>query len=449
MNPVNPIFSSDTSNSSTLSPLLPSDERPGALSGPLGEHLVHDESQAGVSSILNTTVIVSALGYFVDIYDLLLFSIVRVPSLKSLGVSADQLLPAGVQLINLQMIGMLIGGVVWGVIGDRKGRLSVLFGSILLYSVANIANGFVSSLPLYGLLRFLAGVGLAGELGAAVTLVSEVMTKETRGYGTSVVAGVGIMGAVFGALVGDLVSWRTAYVVGGALGLVLLVLRVSMFESGMYKNLKDQHVRKGDVRMLFNSLTRFLKYARCTLVGVPVWFTVGILFTFSPELSKALGVTGEVTAGKAIMWGYLGISLGDFATGFLSQVIRSRKKVLWGSMVTMMGLSAVYLFGRGFSVAEFYFLCFALGLGSGYWAMFVTTGAEHFGTNLRATVTTSIPNVVRASVVPLTLGFQSLKNSSGIVAAGSVVGVVAFALALISLYGLEETYGKDLNFYEK
>jgi MFS family permease len=405
--------------------------------------------QTGISTVLNTAVIVSALGYFVDIYDLLLFSILRVPSLKALGVPPDQLLTEGVRLINLQMIGMLVGGVFWGVVGDKKGRLSVLFGSILLYSLANIANGFVSDVHLYGILRFLAGVGLAGELGAAVTLVSEVMTKETRGYGTSIVAGVGIMGAVFAALVGDVFSWRVAYMIGGALGFVLLILRVSMFESGMYEEIKNQDIRKGDLRMLLGSLPRFLKYVRCILIGVPVWFVVGILLTFSPELSKALSVSGEITASKAILWGYLGISLGDFGTGFLSQVIKSRKKVLLGSMLVTLVLTVTYFMSRGLTSTQFYFLCFSLGLGSGYWAMFVTTGAEHFGTNLRATVTTSIPNLVRGSVVPLTLAFQGLQKSFTMIESGAMVGGVAIAIALLSYVGLEETYGKDLEFFEQ
>jgi MFS family permease len=402
-----------------------------------------------ISTLLNATVIVSALGYFVDIYDLLLFSIVRVPSLKSLGIPADQLLNEGVRLINLQMIGMLVGGVLWGVVGDKKGRLSVLFGSIFLYSLANIANGFVHDLGLYGALRFLAGVGLAGELGAAVTLVTEVMTKETRGYGTSVVAGVGIMGAVFGALIGDFFSWRTAYLIGGALGLVLLLLRISMFESGMYESCKHQNIRKGELSMLLGSFSRFLRYARCILVGVPVWFVVGILLTFSPELSKALGVTGDITAGKSIMWGYLGISLGDFASGFISQLAHSRKKVLLGCILATLALTLVYLLSYGLSVTEFYALCFALGLASGYWAMFVTASAEHFGTNLRATVTTSVPNFVRGSVVPLTLAFQALQKGAGIIQGALIVGAFALGIALVSLRGLEETYGKDLNFLEK
>jgi MFS transporter, putative metabolite:H+ symporter len=407
-----------------------------------------EHARVGISTVFNAAVLVSALGYFVDIYDLLLFSIVRVTSLKSLGVSQEDVFSQGVRLINLQMIGMLLGGLLWGVIGDKKGRLSVLFGSIFLYSLSNIANAFVTDVHLYGLLRFLAGVGLAGELGAAITLVSEVMTKESRGYGTSVVAGVGIMGAVFAAMVGDFFTWRVAYFIGGGMGLILLVLRLSMFESGMYEASQNSMARKGDLRLLFCNLPRLVRYVRCILVGIPVWFVVGILLTFSPELSRALGVTGEITAGKAILWGYLGISIGDFISGFISQLLHSRKKVLLGSLLAMAGLTLVYIFSRGFSVPAFYGLCFALGLASGYWAVFVTTAAEHFGTNLRATVTTTTPNFVRGAVVPLTLAFQMLQGRVGILPGTLVLGALTLIVALSALWGMEETYGKDLNFFE-
>lgn len=399
-------------------------------------------------SVLNATVLISALGYFVDIYDLLLFSIVRVPSLRSMNVADGELMAQGVKLINFQMSGMLIGGVLWGIVGDKKGRLSVLFGSIFLYSVANIANAFVSNVDVYAALRFLAGVGLAGELGAAITLVSEVMTEESRGYGTSVVAGVGIMGAVFAALVGDFFSWRTAYVVGGVMGLVLLVLRISMFESGMYESARQSHVRKGDLRMLLGSASRLTRYLRCILIGIPLWFVVGVLMTFAPELARALGVLGEVSAGKAILWGYLGISIGDFISGFLSQILRSRKKVLLGSLLSCLSLMLVYILGRGFSVTEFYLLCFSLGLACGYWAVFMTVAAEQFGTNLRATVTTTTPNFVRGAVVPLTLALQALHSRMGILESAATVGLCSFAVAFLALWGMDETYGKNLDYFE-
>jgi putative MFS transporter len=402
------------------------------------------------TKLLNATVVVSALGYFVDIYDLLLFSIVRVASLKDIGVPAEELLPQGVKLINMQMIGLLIGGIIWGVWGDKRGRLSVLFGSIFLYSVANIANAFVHDVNAYAFWRFVAGVGLAGELGAAITLVSEVMTKEQRGYGTTIVASFGILGAVAAGIVGDYFSWRTAFIVGGVMGLCLLVLRISLFESGMFESVKEKTCPKGDLKMLLFPFVRFVKYLRCILIGAPLWFVIGILITFSPELAKELGVSGPISSGSAVLFSYLGLSVGDLASGYLSQVWRSRKKVIAVFLAITTALVSVYVFGAsGWSVTQFYVLCVALGFAVGYWAVFVTTAAEHFGTNLRATVATTVPNFVRGSLVIFTLCFQSLKPEFGLLHSAFIVGMCAIAVAFVSLFGLEETYGKDLDYLEQ
>jgi len=399
-------------------------------------------------SLVNTTVIVSALGYFVDIYDLILFGIVRVASLKSLGVTGDELINQGVYLLNMQMSGMLIGGIIWGVLGDKKGRLSVLFGSIFLYSAANIANAFVTTTQMYAILRFVAGVGLAGELGAAVTLISEVMPKEHRGYATAIVATVGVTGAIFAAIIGDLFSWQAAYIIGGVLGLVLLVLRIKMFESGMYKNIAASNVRKGDFLQLFTSKDRFFRYINCILIGLPIWYVVGILITFSPEFGKYLGVSEPIAAGKSIMFTYIGLIFGDFASGFLSQYLKSRKKAIMIFILLTAIFIFVYLFFRNLSLTEFYGLCVLLGISIGYWAVFVTTASEQFGTNLRATVTTTVPNFVRGAVVPLTLAFGFLKTGFGMIWAALFVGVLSLIIAFVSLYHLEETHSKDLDYVE-
>jgi MFS transporter, putative metabolite:H+ symporter len=401
-------------------------------------------------NVLTANVIVSALGYFVDIYDLLLFGIVRVPSLKDLGVANEQLLDKGVFLLNSQMAGLLTGGIIWGILGDKRGRLSVLFGSIFLYSAANIANAFVTNVEMYGLLRFIAGIGLAGELGAAITLVSETLATEFRGYGTTIVASIGILGAVVGALIGDFFTWQTAYLVGGAMGLALLILRVSMFESGMFHSMKKSSIRRGDVRMLLHPRRRFLKYLRCILIGVPIWFVIGILVTFSPELARELGVEGAITAGKSIMWSYIGLACGDLASGWLSQIVRSRRKVLaWFIGLTAV-LIAVYVFGRGMitTPALFYGLCVLLGFATGYWAVFVTNAAEQFGTNLRATVTTTAPNFVRGSVVPVTLAFQALKPHTGVLMSALYVGLATIAVAFAALYYMDESFGRNLDYLE-
>jgi MFS transporter, putative metabolite:H+ symporter len=416
------------------------------------------------TKILNINVVIAALGYFVDIYDLLLFGIVRVVSLKSIGIPEDQLLDKGVFLINAQMAGMLVGGLLWGVLGDRKGRVTVLFGSIAMYSLANIANAFIEyagpyAFESYAILRFVAGVGLAGELGCAITLVSETMSKETRGYGTTIVAAVGILGAVVAALIGDAFSWQTAYIIGGVMGLALLVFRVSMFESGMFAQAKESNVPKGDIRMLFHPFPRFLKYLRCILIGVPVWFVVGILVTFSPELAKDIGVIDPISAGKSIMWCYIGLSAGDLASGFLSQWIKSRRKAIGLFLGITAALILSYIFapeifgtaagGAGLTAPMFYALCTGLGFGVGYWAVFVTVAAEQFGTNLRATVATSVPNFVRGSVVPLTLTFQYLHPHFGLRGGALWVGAAAMGIAFLALFFMQETYGKDLDYLEK
>ena len=395
-----------------------------------------------------TLVIVAALGYFVDIYDLILFGIVRNPSLTELGYTGEELLNKGVLLLNIQMAGMLIGGILWGIWGDKRGRISVLFGSIFLYSVANIGNGLVHDLFTYALLRFIAGIGLAGELGAGITLVAETMSKEKRGYGTMLVVTFGALGAVLGALVADMFDWRTAYFTGGGLGLLLLLLRMGTFESGMYERMKTEEVAKGAFFSLFTSAQRFFKYLSCILIGIPVWYAIGILVVFSPEFGKALNVRGEVDAGTAIMFAYIGLTVGDFMSGLLSQLFKSRKKIVFGFLCGSMAVTLVYLFSSGISAEAFYILCLALGIASGYWAVFVTIASEQFGTNIRSTVTTTVPNVVRGAVVPLTFAFQSLIVSVGMIYSALIVGVVCIGLSFLSILLLKETYGKELNYTE-
>ncbi|HWQ81101.1 MAG TPA: MFS transporter [Ignavibacteria bacterium] len=394
-------------------------------------------------------VIISALGYFVDIYDLILFSVVRIGSLKSLGVSDADLLPDGVLLLNMQMAGMLIGGIIWGIMGDKKGRISVLFGSIFLYSLANIANGFVQTIPQYAALRFIAGVGLAGELGAGITLVSEVMPKETRGYGTMLVATIGIFGAVVAAFIADIFQWRTAFFVGGGLGIVLLIMRIGVYESGMYNSIKQTAVAKGSFHKLFTDRRMFFKYLFSIFIGVPIWFIVGVLVTFSPEFAKAFGIQETISTGKAIMFCYIGLAAGDLLSGFLSQIFKTRKKIIMAFIALEALFVSVYLFLNILDATFLYAMCLMLGISGGYWAVFVTNASEQFGTNIRATVTTTVPNFVRGAVVPATLAFQYLTPVTGIVFSALIVGMSTLAIAFFSITRLEETYGKDLNYVEK
>jgi len=400
------------------------------------------------NQIIMASILIAALGYFVDIYDLILFSIVRIKSLKAIGVAPEDLLSQGVLVLNAQMAGMLLGGILWGVLGDKKGRLSVLYGSILLYSLANIANGFVQDVQSYAILRFIAGIGLAGELGAGITLVSEVMPKETRGYGTMIVATIGILGAIVAALIGDIFDWRTAYFIGGGMGIALLIFRISAYESGMYSDLKSKHVKRGSFALIFKNWPSTWKYLCCILIGVPLWFVVGILITFSPELGKALNMAQIPDPGRAVMFAYIGLALGDFASGTLSQLMQSRKKVS-AIFMTLMGFFILtYLLNREASLGIFYANCLALGFAAGYWAIFVTIAAEQFGTNIRSTVTTTVPNFVRGSVVPVSFAFQHLKSQVGIVHSALIVAMVCLFLSFFALHFLRETHGKDLDYCE-
>lgn len=399
--------------------------------------------------VLNLTVIVSALGYFVDIYDLVLFSIVRVASLRDLGVAEADLLPVGVRLLNMQMTGMLIGGIVWGILGDKLGRVSVLFGSILMYSLANIANGMVTDVESYAWLRLIAGIGLAGELGAAITLVSESLPKESRGIGTSLVAGIGVSGSLLAATVGKHFSWQTAYIIGGCLGLSLLILRVKLLESGMFDQMRvESRIRRGDIMMLFNNIERFGRYVDCILIGLPIWFVIGILVTFSPEICKELGVTGTISAGDAIFWTYAGLVIGDIASGLLSQWLKSRKTTLWIFQIASAILILIYLFSRGMTPDYYYLLCFLLGCSVGYWAIFVTVAAEQFGTNLRATVTTTVPNFVRGSVVVISTAFTIFKDKVGTIQSAITVGMICVVIGMFALKRIKESFGRDLNWME-
>ncbi|MDO7745274.1 MAG: MFS transporter [Pedobacter sp.] len=402
------------------------------------------------ASALTAAILVASLGYFVDIYDLLLFSIVRIPSLKSLGLSGAQLTDTGIMLLNIQMIGMLIGGVLWGMLGDKKGRLSVLFGSIFLYSMANVANGFVHSVNAYAVWRFIAGLGLAGELGAGITLVAELMPKEKRGYATTIVASVGVSGAVVAYFIAQAFEWRTSFFIGGGLGLLLLLLRVGVAESGMFSESKKADNR-GDFFALFKNKVQFIKYIRCILIGIPLWFVVGVLITLSPEFGKVLRVQGEVSAGAAVAWCYGGIVIGDIAGGLLSQRMKSRLKVVYIFLsLSVVGICAYFTL-YDLTLQHFYWLCGGIGLTVGYWVIFMTIATEQFGTNIRATVTTTVPNFVRGAVVPLTLLFQLLKNVYGgnIIYSGITVAVLSLAVAFMALSKMKETFSKDLDYVEE
>lgn len=407
--------------------------------------------------IFSVPVVVAALGYFVDIYDLLLFNIVREPSLAGIGVvltDSAQVIAASTKIINWQMVGLLIGGVLWGTIGDKKGRLSVLFGSIALYSVANFATGFVQTVDQYAWARFIAGIGLAGELGAGITLVSELLPKEKRGVGTSLVAGIGLFGAVFAYFVYKLTNdWRLCYMIGGGLGIGLLLLRISVTESGMFHSLKAQvGIQKGNFFMFFNNRKRFTKYLLAILIGLPTWYVIGILVNLSNRFAGALYGENKIDSGRAIMFAYVGIAIGDILIGLVSQYFKSRKKALLTFYLLCLACLVFFYSGFNNNDTSMYFVCGMLGFSTGFWAIFITMGAEQFGTNLRATAATTIPNMVRGALPLMNLMFLNLFQQSwkwSLIQSGIITGVIVMAITFVAFYFTEETFHKDLDFIEK
>jgi MFS family permease len=400
------------------------------------------------TSLFQLAVVVSALGFFVDVYDLLLFGIIRKPSLTDLGLSSSEVLTQGELIISIQMIGLLVGGIVWGIVGDKKGRLNVLFGSILIYSIANILNGMVTDTTQYIILRFFAGVGLAGELGAGITLVSELLPKEKRGVAAAMIASFGILGAVTAFFMKEIFFWRTCYYIGGGLGLVLLALRVRVHESMLFAQLKTQTADRGNFLMFFTNKDRFYRYFRCILIGLPAWYIIGVLITFSDQFGSAFGIDG-IDPGKAIMFLYLAIAFGDLSVGLLSQRLQSRKKALFIFYGITILFSTLFFLQEGGTVTTFYLICAGLGYGTGFTVVYITMSAEQFGTNLRASAAISIPNMVRGALPLIILLFKFTRNLFDSYVTGAwVTGLILMTIAIVAAVKTEETFGKDLDFIE-
>lgn len=399
-----------------------------------------------LSSVLNLTVIVAGLGYFVDLFDITVYGVVRLSSLQDIGLTDPaELLSSGVLIYNMQMLGMMIGGVLWGVLADRKGRLSVLFASIILYSAANLANAFVTSVEAYALCRFLGGLGLAGELGAAVTLVAESLPVEKRGLGTTIVATLGMLGIIAAAFFGQLVPWRYAFATGGVLGLALLLTRIKISESKLFT--ERSRTRQGDLRLLLTK-NRMVRFIACIAVGIPIYYTTGVLFTFAPELASGLGIEGPVSAGNAILFGSIGLTTGDLTSGLLSQFVRSRKRAVGLSLAAGLALLIAFCLGTRLTPEWLYGLCLLIGITVGYWAVLITMAAEQFGTNIRATVATTVPNFVRGSAMLATTSFAVLKMHLAVSMAALIVGAACFGIALVALTFLDETFSRDLDYEE-
>lgn len=405
------------------------------------------------TSVFSIAVIVAALGYFVDIYDLLLFTIVKKASVLAVGATDATLLADSTKIINWQMLGLLIGGIVWGVLGDKKGRLSVLFGSIILYSAANFVTGFIQTVDQYAWCRFVAGLGLAGELGAGITLVSELLPKNKRGIGTSLVAGIGLFGAVAAYFTYQWTNedWRLCYKIGGGLGILLLFLRISVAESGMFKQVKETNVQRGNFFMFFTNAGRFKKYFLAILIGLPTWYVIGILVNQSDRFGKAMFGSTSIDSGRSIMFAYTAIAIGDILIGFVSQYFKSRKKALLLFYLLTTASLIIFFSGVNNSDTRMYIICALLGFSTGFWAIFVTMGAEQFGTNLRATAATTIPNMVRGALPLINLLFLNLFQQNlqwSLINSGIVTGIIVLAITFIAFYFTEETFHKDLNYTE-
>jgi putative MFS transporter len=402
--------------------------------------------------LLSLPVFVAALGYFVDVYDLLLFTIVRQPSVLAVGATAETIIVDSAHIINWQMSGLLIGGILWGVIGDKKGRLKVLFGSIMLYSIANILTSFVHTVDQYAYCRFIGGIGLAGELGAGITLVSEMLPKNKRGIGTSMVAGIGLFGAVFAYFTFQFTKdWRLCYQIGGVLGVFLLILRIRVAESFMFESAKMANIAKGNFLQFFTNRKRFSKYIKAILIGLPTWFVIGVLVNYSNKFATGLYGTNLIDSGRSVMFAYIGIALGDLVIGYVSQYFKSRKKALlvFYSLNTL----AMILFFSAFNQNDdrMYAICGLLGFSTGYWAIFNTMAAEQFGTNLRATAATTIPNMVRGALPLINFLFLDIlqkKLGWTIIQSGILTGFIVMSITVVAFVFTEETYHKDLDYLE-
>jgi len=402
-------------------------------------------------SLLSLPVIVAALGFFVDVFDLLLFGIVRKPSFRELGLSPDEILSKGELTVTIQLTGMVIGGIIWGIIGDKYGRLKVLFGSILLYSLANIANGFVHDINWYMVIRFIAGLGLAGELGAGITLTAEILPKEKRGLAGTIIAVCGVLGGISAALLSKVITdWRTLYFIGGGIGLVLLALRVSVSESSMFASLEKTTTLRGNYLHFFNNKNRFFRYIKGMLIGMPVWYCIGLLIFFADEFARQMGISG-ITPGNAILFQYIGLGLGDISAGLISQRLKSRKKALYIFYSIFIIYLVLFFTQQNSSPAWFYFICSGLGFGTGISVLYIITSAEQFGTNLRASASTSITNFVRGFAPLLLLIFKPLRNYHdwGYIKAAWVIGIGVMLISTAALYFTKESFGKDLDFTEE
>lgn len=393
------------------------------------------------------TVLVVALGYYVDAYDLLVMSAVRKPSLLSLGVPESETLNIGLSLLNYQLVGLMIGGVMWGVIADKYGRKKALFGSILIYSFANIANGYINSVNMYYWLRIIAGFGLAGELGVGISLITENVAKERRTISTAIVSFFGMLGASTGGWFGSIFEWQNCFLIGGFAGLLLLLLRLKVEESVMFNEIKDKNVSKGNIWMIIKNPKTLLTYFFCTLAGAASILFIGVFIQSTPELGKLFNL--NITAGIALIWYYLGASVSEIIAGLLSKLLKERKAPIYIFYAISLLAITNFCVNVPNSPYFFYLNCLFLGFGLGWWSQLITLSAELFGINVRATAATSIPTFARAWNIPFSNIFKQNIPNLGIVNSAFGIGVIVVSLAIISITMVKETFENDANFIER
>ena len=407
-------------------------------------------ASVNVERVAWMAVIVAGLGYFVDVFDMWLFSNFRVASLRDLGLQGEAITTVGATLLNYQLAGFLVGGFIWGMLGDRRGRASVMFGSIFLYSTATLLNAFVTTIPQYAALRFIGGLGLAGEIGAGITLVSELLPRHRRGWGTTFVTSLGVGGAIGAAAMAKLVDWKTAYVIGGLMGFALLFLRIFVHESGLFGRMRESaDVKRGSLLVLLGSRVRALRYLGCIVIGAPIYAVFTIFVTFAPEFGAALGIREPVAVADVMFAAAVAMTVGDFIAGAISQMVRSRKLPIYISLLATAALIGLICFGAITTPLHYTLAVGGAALFCGYWACLITLTAEQFGTNVRATATTTVPNLIRASGIISTSAFISLK-AMGMTApvAGFAVSAGLLVLAMGALLFMRESYSADLDFVE-
>lgn len=403
-------------------------------------------------------ILVASLGYFVDAYDLIIASVVRSSAIVELGL-AQVGTPEHTKYAQLfeyvQSAGILLGGIIFGVYSDKKGRKKALYYSIAIYSIANILNGLLSaSVPFVGtvycILRFICGFALAAELSIGIVMISETMKAKHRGYGTMIVVSFGILGAVLAAVLFEFIGihWQTLYLIGGIAGVLLLIFRFSVKETNPFLDLENQESERGSWVMIFKN-RRLLKILfNAILLGFPIYFFISIPIKFATDYGKELGLTIKGTIPIIVF--YIAMSVSDIIANYLCQLFENRKKVLY----FYLGLCTISVFLLHFyppTTPEQYFYLFSplMGFASGYWALLITFTNEQIGTNIRSTYTTAVPNVVRSLFIPIQLLLTVLQPTFGTSTSVFYIGVLAVILALLGLYSLKETWGKNLKFIDE